>query len=50
MTTQDQDAPDMWQLIRQHPEAYENWQYEVANGDTLLGFLEFLEQAKEDNE
>jgi len=31
-----------WEATREKPTVYENWKYEVANGDTLLGFREFL--------
>jgi hypothetical protein len=30
-------------------EAYADWQYEVTNGDTLLGFREWLTHREDEN-
>jgi hypothetical protein len=32
---------NMWEVTRQYPELYQDWQQEVANGGTLLGFEEW---------
>ena len=37
-----QDAVDTGIAMRRH-----SWQYEVANGDTVLGFAEWIEHQKE---
>jgi hypothetical protein len=31
-----------WDLTREEPDAYADWKYEVNNGDTLLGFSDWL--------
>jgi hypothetical protein len=33
---------DNWDLSREYPDSYRDWQYEVANGDTLRGFREWF--------
>jgi hypothetical protein len=36
--------PDPWELTREEPDAYRDWQYEVRNGDTLRGFQSWYEE------
>lgn len=31
-----------WDLTREFPDEYTDWQYEANNGDTLLGFVDWL--------
>jgi hypothetical protein len=38
MTTTD----DPWELTRQHPDDYRDWQNEAFNGETLRGFSDWL--------
>jgi hypothetical protein len=33
-----------WDLTRSHPDAYSEWQYETANGETLQGFEAWLKE------
>ncbi len=35
------DFHDPWELPRAHPDAYADWRYEVANGDTLRSFADW---------
>lgn len=36
------DQADVWQLSREHPDAYYSWQYLVANGETMRSFADHL--------
>lgn len=38
-----------WDVTRERPEEYERWQYEANNGDTLLGFLDWLKDNVDNN-
>lgn len=39
-----------WDLTRERPDEYEEWQTQVYNGDTLLGFVGWLNARDEDDE
>lgn len=41
---------DWWDLTREEPDAYADWKYEVGNGDTLLGFADWLKAKREEEE
>lgn len=36
------ERPDRWAMTSQYPTEYGEWQEEAANGDTTLGFVEWL--------
>jgi len=41
----------IWTKENQHPDYdFDSWQYEVANGDTEIGYHEWVEHMKEGNE
>lgn len=44
----DLSEPDPWASDAQFPVS--DWQTEVANGDTRLGYLDWVEQQREENE
>ena len=41
-------TPGPWKELKEYPVA--DWQYEVANGDTRLGYLEWAAHQKEEGE
>lgn len=41
---------DPWETSREQPADYTDWKYAVANGDTMLGFLDWLEASREAEE
>ena len=44
----EEEAENPWDLTREAPGSYEDWQYEVGNGDTLLGFADWFQHKKEE--